>query len=161
TFTVQPKAVIAAHKPRYQRGSLSILKHRNGPDTWVFRYYVNENGRRVYKRKTIGTIAELPRRKDAERAVAQLRIEINEDAGIRPITIEELAVHFGRVELPLKAHSTRFGYQSLLNSCVVPRWGQSALLTIESIEVEIWIRNLKSKNGQPASPATKSKVRNL
>jgi integrase len=113
------------------------------------------------KRKTIGTLTDLPRRKDAEKAVAQLRIEINQDAGLPPITVEELAVHFRSVELPLKAHSTRNGYESILNTCVLPRWSQYSLLTIESMEVELWIRNLKTKNGSAASPATKSKVRNL
>jgi integrase len=161
-LVAEPRAVVHSRLRRYQRGSLSIiLHHRNTPDTWVFRYYANENGRRIYKRKTVGTILDLPRRKDAERAVAQLRIEVNEEAGVRPILLEELAVHFRTVELPLKAYSTRHGYLSVLNSCVLPRWGQCSLLSIESMEVELWIRNLKTKTGQPAAPATKSKVRNL
>lgn len=82
------------------------------PDTWVFRYYVHENGRRVYKRKTIGSVLELSRRKDAEAAVAQLRITINEEAGVRSITVEELAAHFRSTEMPLKAYSTRVGYKN-------------------------------------------------
>ena len=152
---------IRKHGRRYQRGSLSILRHKNTPASWVFRYYANENGRRVYKRKTIGTLLELPRRKDAERAVSQFRIDINEEAGIRPVTLEELAVHFRSVELPLKAHSTRNGYLSILGSRVLPRWGQYCLLEIESMEVELWIRGLQTNDGQSASPATKTKIRNL
>ncbi|WP_162601306.1 tyrosine-type recombinase/integrase [Occallatibacter savannae] len=147
--------------PRYQRGSLSVLQHKNSPDAWVFRYYINEDGRRVYKRTTIGTLIDLPRRIDAERAVAQLRIEINERAGMHPYTIEELAAHFRRAELPHKACSTQNGYQSMLSSSILPRWGQSALASMESMDVEHWIRNLKTKGGTPASAATKSKVRNL
>ena len=38
----------------------------------MFRYYAEEVGRRVYK-KIVGTVIEFPKRKDAEKAVAQLR----------------------------------------------------------------------------------------
>jgi len=161
SFHAERSAFVNGRSPRYQRGSLTVLRHRNAPDTWVFRYYANENGKRVYKRKTIGTLVNLPRRKDAEKAVAQLRMEINEVAGVRPVTVEQLAVHYRSVELPVKAYSTRRGYEIILNACVLPRWGQSNLLSLESMEVERWIHDLKTKSGDPASPATKSKVRNL
>jgi hypothetical protein len=135
------------------------MKHKNSPDAWVFRYYKNEEGHRVYKRKTIGTVLELPRRKDAEAAVAQLRIDINEEAGIRPITVRELANHFQSVEMPVKAFSTREGYKNILSYRVIPRWGQYDLLSVESMEVELWLRNLETKNGRPASPGTRAKIR--
>lgn len=66
---------------RYQRGSLSLLKHKKGPATWTFRYYTHENGRRSYKRKSVGSLVEFPTRKDAERAIAQFRVVINERPG--------------------------------------------------------------------------------
>src|SRR5260370_902377 len=58
---------------RYQRGSLSLLKRKSQPDVWVFRYYAEEGGRRAYKKKIVGTVIEFPKRKDAEKRVAQLR----------------------------------------------------------------------------------------
>jgi hypothetical protein len=73
----QPGLNIHSRSRRYQRGSLSILQNKTVPDNWAFRYYTNKNGRRVYRRKIIGTVRNLPRRKDAERVVAQLRLEIN------------------------------------------------------------------------------------
>jgi hypothetical protein len=45
---IEPRAVTNSRPRRYQRGSLSLLKHRNTTDAWVFRYYANANGRRVY-----------------------------------------------------------------------------------------------------------------
>ena len=50
-----PKEKIRMEAQRYQGGSLSLKKRKSLPDVWVFRYYAEENGRSVYKRKIIGT----------------------------------------------------------------------------------------------------------
>ena len=146
---------------RYQRGSLSILKRKSQPDAWAFRYYSEENGHRTYKRKIVGTVVEFPKRKDAEKAVMQLRVDVNEGAAFAPMNVDQLAAHYKSVEIPLKAHSTAEGYKNFLKVHVIPRWGQYALSAIKSVEVETWLRNLKRMDGQPTSPATKSKIRNL
>lgn len=63
--------------------------------------------------------------------------------------------------LPLKAYSTSEGYRNYLTLHVLPKWGKHTLSAIKSVEVEGWLRNLKKVNGQPASPGTKTKIRNL
>lgn len=146
---------------RYQRGSLSLLKRKSQPDAWVFRYYEGEGDRRVYKKKIVGTVIEFPKRKDAEKAVAQLRVDVNDGAAFAPMNLEQLAAHYKRVEVPLKAHSTAEGYKSYLDLHIIPKWGKHSLSAIKSVEVENWLRNLKKSNGQPASPGTKTKIRNL
>lgn len=146
---------------RYQRGSLSLLKRKSQPDTWVFRYYAEEGGRRAYKKKIVGTVVEFPKRKDAEKAVSQLRVDVNDGAAFAPMNLEQLVAHYQRVELPLKAHSTAEGYKNYLTLHIVPKWGKHSLSAIKSIEVESWLRNLKKVNGKPASPGTKTKIRNL
>lgn len=146
---------------RYQRGSLRILKRKSQPDAWAFRYYVEINGRRVYKRVIIGSVTDFPKRKDAEKHVAQLRVDINNGAAFAPMTVEQLATHFINVELPLKSHSTQEGYRDFIDAHILPRWGEKSLASIKSVEVESWLRKLKRKDGQPASPATCSKIRNL
>ena len=50
-ISARAKEIIRMQAQRYQQGSLSILKHKSQPDAWVFRYYVEEAGRRVYKKK--------------------------------------------------------------------------------------------------------------
>ena len=55
------KEKIRMQAQRYQRGSLSILKRKSQPDAWVFRYYAEEGGHRVYKRKFVGTVESCPR----------------------------------------------------------------------------------------------------
>ena len=115
---------------RYQQGSLSILKHKSQPDAWVFRYYVEEGGRRVYKKKIVGTVIEFPKRKDAEKAIVQLRINVNEGAAFAPINMEQLAAHYQLVELPLKAYSTAEGYRSYLSLHITPKWGKHSISEI-------------------------------
>jgi integrase len=160
-ISAHAKEIIRMQAQRYQQGSLSLLKHTSQPDAWVFRYYVEEGGRRIYKKKIVGTVIEFPKRKDAEKAIVQLRINVNEGAAFAPINIEQLAAHYQLVELPLKAHSTAEGYRSYLNLHVTPTWGKHSLSAIKSVQVEGWLRNLKKIDDQPASPGTKTKIRNL
>jgi len=155
------KEKIRMQAQRYQRGSLSIMKRKSQPDAWVFRYYAQEGGHRTYKKKIVGSVVEFPKRKDAEKAVMQIRVDVNEGAAFAPMTVEQLAAHYQLVELPLKAHSTAEGYKSYLALHVTPKWGKHSLSSIKSVEVESWLRNLKKISGQPASPGTKTKIRNL
>jgi hypothetical protein len=96
------KKRIRLHAKRYQRGSLTIWKRKTRPNAWMFRYYTEENGCHVYKRKFVGTVIEFPKRKDAEKAIAQLRVEINEGAQSAPLNIEQLTAHYKNHELPRK-----------------------------------------------------------
>ncbi len=146
---------------RYQRGSLTLQKLKSKPAIWVFRYYTEENGRRVYKKKTIGSVVELPKRKDAEKAVTQLRIDVNEGAAFAPMNIEQLAAHYKSNELPDKAYSTQESYTSSIDDHIVPHWGTMALSSIKGVDVETWLKKLKRLDGEPASPALKSKIRNV
>ncbi len=145
---------------RYQRGSLSILKRKKQPDAWMFRYYTEEGGRRVYKRQYVGTVLEFPKRRDAEKALTQLRVEINEGQ-YTPMNIAQLAAHYKKDELPRKAFATVVSYTGFLDSHIVPKWGESALSAIKSIEVEKWLDGIQRKDGKPTSPSTRAKIRNV
>jgi integrase len=155
------KEIIRMQAQRYQRGSLTIMKRKSQPDVWAFRYYTEEDGRRVYKRKIIGTVIEFPKRKDAEQQLMTFRVDINEGAAYAPLTVEQLGVHFLNHEAPLKAFSTREGYKNIIDSHVDPRWGTDSLSSIKPIEVENWLRALTRLDGKTASPGTKSKIRNV
>jgi len=160
-ISARAKEIIRMQAQRYQRGSLSLLKRKSQPDAWVFRFYAEEDGRRTYKRKIVGTVIEFPKRKDAEKAVTQLRVDVNDGAAFAPMNLEQLAAHYQRVELPLKAHSTAEGYKNYLTLHIIPKWGKHSLSAIKSVEVEGWLRKLKKTNGEPASPGTQTKIRNL
>jgi hypothetical protein len=160
-ISAHAKEKIRMQAQRYQRGSLSLLKRKSKPDTWVFRYYVEQGSRRVYKKQIVGTVIEFPKRRDAEKAIAQLRVDVNEGAAFAPMNLEQLAAHYQRVELPGKAYSTREGYKHYLKLHILPKWGNQSLSAIKSVEVESWLRNLKTAKGNPASPGTRTKIRNL
>jgi integrase len=160
-ISARAKEKIRMQAQRYQRGSLSILKRKSQPNAWVFRYYAEENGHRVYKKKIVGTVIEFPKRRDAEKAVAQLRVDVNEGAAFAPMNLEQLATHYQSVELPSKAYSTQEGYKNFLDTHVTPKWGKHSLSAIQAVEVEKWLCGLKRVDGKPASPATKAKIRNL
>jgi integrase len=146
---------------RYQRGSLSLRKRKSLPDVWEFRHYEKVGDQTVYKKQIVGPVTQFPKRKDAEKAVAQLRVDINEGAEHAPMNFEQLAIHYQEVELPSKAYSTQEGYKNYLDLHVLPKWGRHSLSSIKAIEVEAWLRGLKTVKGKPASPGTKTKIRNL
>jgi len=77
------------------------------------------------------------------------------------MNLEQLVAHYLSAELPGKAYSTVEGYKSYLKLHVVPQWGEHSLASIKAVKVEAWLRDLKKANGQPASPATKAKIRNI
>ena len=155
------KEKIRMQAQRYQAGSLSILKRKSQPDAWMFRYYTEENGRRVYKRRFVGTVLEFPKRKDAEKAVAQIRVEINVGASSAPATIAHVAAHYMKHELPQKAFATVCSYTDFIKKRIVPKWGDVSLSMIKSIEVENWLRDLRREDGKPTAPGTQAKIRNV
>lgn len=140
----------------YQRGSLTIMKRKSQPDAWMFRYYTTVKGRTVYKRKFIGTVVDFPKRKDAEKAVAQLRGEINEGAQNAPMNIELLAVHYKKEELPNKAYATVVSYTQFIDRQIVPKWGACTLSRIKAVEVEKWLGGLKRREWQAHESREKS-----
>ena len=83
---------------RFQNGSLLKIKRKNGEQVWAFRWYENAGGSRSYKKRIVGTVAQLPHRRDAERAVSTLRINLN--AGVHaPQTVTDLVAHYRKIEL--------------------------------------------------------------
>src|SRR5580692_8739857 len=78
--------------PRFQNGSLIRVKNKTTDDTWFLRFYQDTQGKRVYRKQKIGSVRELPRRADAERAVLALRAKINSEVR-SPETVNELVTH--------------------------------------------------------------------
>jgi integrase len=141
---------------RFQNGSLTLLKNKTAPAVWYFRFYEERNGRRTYRRQRIGTIKQLPHRRDAEKAVQTLRANIN-SAVRSPEMVSELISHYKKHELTNsnKRSSTRAGYTLLLNNQVEPKWGTVRLDHIRAVDVEEWLRTLDY------APSSKSKIRNI
>jgi integrase len=141
---------------RFQQGSILKLKRKSGPDVWVFRWYDESSGTRTYKKRTLGTVAEMPQKRDAEKAVASFRANIN--TGVRvPETVSDLIAHYLKHELTAdkKAYATIEATTIYLARHVEPKWGAKHLSDVRTVEVEEWLHSLEY------APATKSKIRNI
>jgi integrase len=141
---------------RFQKGSLLKQRRKNGPDIWVFRWYDETSGKRTYKKRILGTVGDLPLRRDAEQAVADFRANINVEVRV-PQTVSDLAAHYRKHELTSdkKAFATIESTSIYLSNHVVPKWGDVWLSDVRTVEVEQWLHSL------PYAPATRSKIRNI
>jgi integrase len=141
---------------RFQNGSLTLVKNKKADASWLFRYYEDVDGKRVHRNLKVGTVRELPRRRDAEKAVLSLRSNIN--SGVRaPETVNDLVTHYRKHELTLerKAFATVEVHESILTLYILPKWGAFRLTEVKTVAVEHWLGSL------PYAPATKTKIRNL
>lgn len=141
---------------RFQNGSLTLVKNKKADDSWFFRYYEDVAGNRVHRNLRIGTARELPRRRDAEKAVLSLRATIN--SGVRsPETVSDLVAHYRKHELTLerKAYATVEAHESYLTLHILPKWQDHKLSEVKTVVVEKWLEFLS------LAPATKTKIRNI
>jgi integrase len=141
---------------RFQQGSLLKLKRKNSPDVWVFRWYDETNGTRTYKKRTLGKVTDMPLRRDAEKAVADFRANINVEVRV-PQTVSDLTAHYRKHELTSdkKAFATIESTSIYLSNHIVPKWGDVWLSDVRTVEVEQWLHSLAY------APATRSKIRNI
>ena len=141
---------------KFQQGSLMRVKNKTAPDTWFFRYREDRAGRRVYRNLKIGTVRELPHRRDAEKAVLSLRAKIN--SGVRtPETVADAIAHYSKIELvpERKSHATLENVGGVLRLHIAPKWGPLRLDQVRTVKVEEWLHNLT------LAPATRNKIRNV
>jgi integrase len=150
-------------KARYQKGCVSLSMNGSAEAVWIFRWReALLDGRRVVRKKQIGSIERYKSKAAAEKAVAGLRLAINADGpgGTKAITMETLIQHYRETELidngeEGKSYSTRDRYGSCLDHWITPRWGKYRLEDVKTIAVEQWLRKIERAN------ATKARIRNL
>lgn len=146
-----------------QQGSLIRGGRKRGPDVWQFRWADRgPYGKRIYRKRVIGTVCQYPDPASARKAVTGLLREINTKAHqpfTLPMTVLELCDHFTQRELatdnPWRSHSTKKAYRAYLDRWVVPHWGTVNLWDVRTMEVESWLRRL------PLAKGSCAKIRNL
>jgi integrase len=171
-------------KARKQNGSLYMDVNGSKTPVWMFSWqHVLPTGRRVRRKRQVGTLDQYKTEAAAERAVRSWRLAINSNQAhaFSGITMKDLIEHFRLKELAGKgkdrrAWSTRHRYESYLNSWIEPRWGQEELAAIKTPIVEEWLEQLMplerkhhkltsgkaaKRDSKPLAPATKAKIRNL
>lgn len=133
-----------------QQGSLIRSARKRGPDVWQFRWADRgPRGKRIYRKRVIGTACQYPDADSARKAVTGLLRELNRNAFQRchlPMTIAEVCDHFIQRELhrenSWRSHSTKKTYRAYLNRWVIPQWGSMRLSDVRTTEVESWLRSL-------------------
>jgi integrase len=133
-----------------------LVKNKRADDTWFLRFYEDRDGKRVYRKHRLGTVRELPRRRDAEKAALALRARINSEVR-SPETVRELVAHYSKYELTpqRKAFATLDGVSSYLKLYVLPVWGDHKLTDVRTVTVEKWLDAL------PLAPGSRTKIRNI
>ena len=145
----------------YQEGFIERVHNAQGPDKWTYRWWESskQSGRRVHRRKLIGTIDDYPTIGAAKRAVEGFRSEINAGAQktIR-MTVGEAWEHFQANELRDpdidRSPTTIKSYLDYFKARILPTWKDVALDDVKSVAVEKWLRGLG------LAPASKAKIRN-
>ena len=155
---------------RHQRGWLRI-ENRSYGKIWVlfFRMFRKSDGKRVQRKFPIGLLKDLPTKSAAWEAVERQHLLPSQMGSRGAITFADLAWHYVQNELceshesiASKAHTTIGNYRGVLRNRVLPYWGNRVALSIEPLEVENWLRDLKRSEGlaNPTLDRTR-KVMNL
>jgi hypothetical protein len=146
-----------------QKGSLIRSCRKRGPDVWQFRWAdKGPFGKRIYRRRVIGTVCQYADAESARKSVAGLLTEINTNAFKRyalPMTIAEVCDHFIQRELASdnlwRSYSTKRAYKAYIRRWIAPHWGRVRLSEVRTVEVEEWLRRL------PLAKSSCAKIRNI
>lgn len=86
-----------------QQGSIIQTSRKQGPNVWLFRWSEkNRNGRRVYRKRVIGTVEQYPDGGSARAAAAALLAQLNVNPShgrACKTTVEQICEHFEQKEL--------------------------------------------------------------
>ena len=163
-------------RDHYQHGSLVRVPRAAGkPDVWVFRWReADADGRRVQKKKMIGSVTQLKSLAQAERAVETLRQQINaQNRAIGLMTFGKAWGHYIEHELMSpdadpeidRSPTTRVNYVIVANAMILPYWKDVPLSEITPHKVKSWLEKLsrKDKDGKsvPYSRGSKAKARGV
>jgi integrase len=100
----------------------------------------------------IGTVAQLPTKRDAEKEAAFVRGRINLVVRV-PQTVSDLVRHYELLELGRKAFASRENHKVLVKRYIEPKWGKHKLSDVRTVQVEQWLDSLK------LAPASKTKIK--
>src|SRR3979490_2539481 len=93
-----------------QHGSLIKSNRKRGPEVWQFRWAERgPQGKRIYRKRVIGTVFQYSDADSARKAVSGLLVEVNSNGlprGPLPMTVTQVCDYFDQRELT-KANTWR------------------------------------------------------
>ncbi len=131
-----------------QRGCMKRHNRKRGPDVWQFRWSETKpQGKRLYRKKIIGTLEQFPDEDAARRAGLITEINAAErSANSSAMTIAQLCDHFEQRELvrenTWRSHATKKIHEAYLARWIRPQWQKCQLADVRTIRVESWLRGL-------------------
>ena len=146
-----------------QRGSLTRVSRKQGPDVWQFRWSERDlNRRRIYRKRVLGSVGRYADEAAARCAVTVFLAEINSEKvrmSSLSLTVAQLCDHFEQRELAKdnawRSHATKKIYKAYLTRWILPHWRKYELAEVRTIQVESWLRTL------PLAKTSCAKIRNL
>ncbi len=146
-----------------QQGSIIQTNRKLGPSVWLFRWSEkNRNGRRVYRKRVVGTVEQYATAEAARVAAAALLTQLNGDSsrdrGCKT-TVDQICEHFEQKELrcgdSFRSFATVKTYRGYIRKWVKPRWGSFYLDEVKAVDIEAWLRRL------PIARSSRAKIRNV
>jgi integrase len=120
------------------------------------------HGKRIYRRRVIGTVCQYPDADSARKAVAGFLRESCSNPFQRnslPVTVAKICNHFIQRELGVdntwRSYSTKKAYEAYLKGWIIPDWGTAPLSEVRTMGVESWLRRL------PLAKSSCAKIRGL
>jgi len=146
-----------------QQGSVIQTSRKHGPDVWQFRWSEKDRrGRRIYRKRVIGTVQQYADAQAARNASAALLSHIIARSGesrVCNITVEQLCEHFEQRELrcsdSFRSFATVKTYRGYMRKWIRPHLGSAYLDEIKAVEVETWLRQL------PMARSSRAKIRSI
>lgn len=143
----------------YQRGTITRVRRKNGPDQWVLRYYeYDTHGGRRQRALPIATAVECPTKASAERKAEPYRQKLNQGACVY---FHQLAGKFRTDGMPARACTSQV-YRWHVKT-LEERWGDARLdwMATHPAEIEMWLKDLKTTGTtpRPLANATRGRVR--
>jgi integrase len=167
----------------YQYGTLTQESRRRGSDVWVYRYFETINGKKLKRKRIVGTVKEYSTRAAAERACEHVRMAANAETnapespslgGLIDRYIEQVLrpcldvpLGGGQDEFAQMSYHCAKSYKSALNRWVRPRWDTYRVREFEQpavrAAIEDWLKSLwrSPKNAQGLAPKTVRSIYNV
>jgi hypothetical protein len=122
-----------------QNGSIIRRTRKRHSDIWQFRWWERSaEGRKIYRRKLIGTTDQIPDLEAARKAARLLIPDLNvKRAALETssMTVAQLCSHFDQRELCLnntwRSYSTKSIYKVYLKRWVIPKWSDYLLSDVQ------------------------------
>jgi integrase len=147
--------LIKVRRDKYQQGSIRRVKRASG-FAWEFRYYVEENGKRVLRSQYFDGSLYRTEKAVRQKVESQL-LKLNEDteyARAKDVTFNAMLDRYFAEEMPTRS-STKGSYTSIINRRIRPQWGERIVSEIRPAELHAWFQSLD------LAPITKGHLRSL